>query len=56
MALPRWAVGLMVMSVPVATYSWILYTRPNVYEQLMDEIRRQEEAEKAKAGKVPAKV
>lgn len=51
MALPRWVVGLVVMSVPIASYSWILYTRPNVYEQLVEEIKRQEEADKLSRAK-----
>lgn len=48
MALPRWGVFGLVAAVPIASYSWILYTRPNVYEQLVEEIKRQEEAEKIK--------
>lgn len=53
MALPRWAVFAMVTAVPVASYSWILYTRPNVYEQLVEEIKRQEEAEKSRSKPAP---
>ncbi|KXZ45025.1 hypothetical protein GPECTOR_59g633 [Gonium pectorale] len=54
MALPRWAVFLGVASIPVATYSWILMARPNLYEQIQDEIKRQEERDRA-AGKLPAR-
>lgn len=32
--------------IPAGTYGWILYTRPNIYEQIAQEVKRQEEADK----------
>ncbi|PNH10772.1 hypothetical protein TSOC_002454 [Tetrabaena socialis] len=55
MALPRWAVGLFFLSIPVATYTWIITTRPNIYEQITEEIKRQEERDKAAGKVVPAR-
>lgn len=41
--LPRWATFLAVCSIPVATYSWVIWRRPNIYEQIQEvrgELRR----------------
>eukprot|EP00199_Chlamydomonas_sp_CCMP681_P007990 CAMPEP_0119108090 /NCGR_PEP_ID=MMETSP1180-20130426/13463_1 /TAXON_ID=3052 ORGANISM="Chlamydomonas cf sp, Strain CCMP681" /NCGR_SAMPLE_ID=MMETSP1180 /ASSEMBLY_ACC=CAM_ASM_000741 /LENGTH=65 /DNA_ID=CAMNT_0007093673 /DNA_START=106 /DNA_END=303 /DNA_ORIENTATION=- len=43
---PPWAFALFVGAIPVGTYSWMLYTRPNIYEQIVEEIKKQENAEK----------
>eukprot|EP00197_Chlamydomonas_leiostraca_P012138 CAMPEP_0202864330 /NCGR_PEP_ID=MMETSP1391-20130828/4614_1 /ASSEMBLY_ACC=CAM_ASM_000867 /TAXON_ID=1034604 /ORGANISM="Chlamydomonas leiostraca, Strain SAG 11-49" /LENGTH=92 /DNA_ID=CAMNT_0049544065 /DNA_START=117 /DNA_END=394 /DNA_ORIENTATION=+ len=44
--IPPWAMFTGLFMIPAGTYAWMLYTRPNVYEQIADEIRRQEEAER----------
>jgi hypothetical protein len=49
---PMWVWAFVVGSVPVGTYSWMLYTRPNIYEQIVAEIKRQEEAEKARSAAI----
>ncbi len=46
-----WAMAILIAAVPVGTYSWMLYTRPNIYEQIAEEIKRQEEAERLASGK-----
>ena len=43
--LPPWAVAGLLLAIPVGTYSWMLYTRPNIYEEIANEIKRQEAAE-----------
>lgn len=48
--MPLWVTGIVCASIPVGTYSWIVVTRPNIYAQLAEEIKRQEEADKAKRG------
>jgi hypothetical protein len=45
---PPAAVGLALFTIPAGTYAWMLWTRPNIYEQIADEIRRQDELEKAR--------
>ena len=46
-----WAMAVLIAAVPVGTYSWMLYTRPNIYEQIAEEIKRQEEADRLATGK-----
>lgn len=55
MKLPPWALGSLIAAIPAGTYAWMLYTRPNVYEQIAEEIRKQEEAEKARTSKAALK-
>ncbi len=43
--LPPWAMALAVAAIPVGTYAWMLYSRPNIYEQIAEEIKRQEAQE-----------
>ena len=31
---PRWAIASALFLVPAATYTWMLWTRPNIYEQV----------------------
>ncbi|KAG1666966.1 hypothetical protein FOA52_004249 [Chlamydomonas sp. UWO 241] len=47
-SLPPWAIGLVFACIPVGTYTWMITTRPDVYSQVAEEIRRQEEAEKVR--------
>lgn len=35
-------------AIPLGTYAYILYTRPNIYQQIEEEIKRQEAADAAK--------
>jgi hypothetical protein len=37
--------ALAVAAIPVGTYAWMLYSRPNIYEQIAEEIKRQEAQE-----------
>ena len=46
--IPLWVTGLVFASVPVGTYTWVLITRPNIYQQIEEEVKRQADAEKAK--------
>jgi hypothetical protein len=43
---PRWGLALLIATIPAGTYGWMLYTRPNIYTQVAEEVKRQEEAEK----------
>lgn len=46
--LPIWAIGLIVTTVPLGTYGWVIITRPNIYEQIADEVKKQEAADAAR--------
>jgi hypothetical protein len=48
--IPPWLLGLGIAAIPAGTYAWMLYTRPDIYSQIAEEIKRQEEQESLRTG------
>lgn len=46
--MPKWMVGWMIASIPIGSYSWMLYKQPDVRKQIESEIIRQQEREKSR--------
>lgn len=49
-AIKPWLVGVVLGCIPIGTYSWVLYTRPNIYEQIAQEVAKQDEMERVRKG------